>query len=196
MKVLGILGSPRIGGNSDILLEEALKGAREVGAETEKVILSKKKISGCFDCKKCNETGICAIKDDMIEIHRKIVESEAIIHSVPVYFWAMTSQMKAYLDRWCAFFDAKWRIHEAYVHKFKSKGIGLVTLCGDPDVHTADPIVHSFKTTCQFMGLKWLGLVQASATEKGEIGGNEKMKREAYRLGRKAGSLALCHRGK
>jgi len=189
MKVLGILGSPRIGGNCDILLEEALKGAQDAGAETEKIILSKRKISGCLDCKKCNEKGICAINDDMIEIHKKILDSESIIHSVPVYFWAMTSQMKAYLDRWCAFFDAQWRIHDAYVPKFKSKRIGLITVCGDPDVRTADPIVHSFKTTCQFMGLKWLGLVQASATEKGEIGSNEKIKTEAYKLGKKAGSI-------
>lgn len=189
MKVLGVLGSPRVGGNSDILLEEALKGARDAGAETEKIILSEKRISGCLDCKKCNDKGICAINDDMVEIHRKILESETIIHSVPLYFWAMTSQMKAYLDRWCAFFDGDWQIHKAYVPKFKGKRIGLITVCGDTDVRTADPIVHSFKTTCQFMGLKWLGVVQASATEKGEIDGNEKIKKEAYNLGKKGGSI-------
>lgn len=96
---MGILGSPRIGGNSDILLDEALAGARETGAEVEKVILDKLKIFGCRDCKKCNETGICVIKDDIQEIHKKILEAYAIIHSVPVYFWSMTAQMKAYLDR-------------------------------------------------------------------------------------------------
>ena len=70
MKVLGILGSPRLGGNSDILLEQALAGARAAGAEVEKITLYQKKISGCLDCGKCNETGICAIKDDMPEIHK------------------------------------------------------------------------------------------------------------------------------
>ena len=88
MKVLGIMGSPRVGGNSDILLDEALSGARDAGAEVEKIILDKKKISGCKDCKKCNETGLCVIKDDMPEIHKKILEADAIIHSVPVYFWS------------------------------------------------------------------------------------------------------------
>lgn len=187
MKVLGILGSPRIGGNSDILLEEALKGARDSGAKTEKIILSEKNISGCLDCKKCNNDGICAIDDDMKEIHRIILDSNTIIHSVPLYFWAMTSQMKAYLDRWCAFFDSDWRIHESYANKFKGKRIGVITVCGDPDVRTADPIVHSFKMTCNFMGLRWLGVVQASATEKGEISQNEKIKKEAYNLGKKGG---------
>ena len=49
MKVLGIMGSPRIGGNSDILLDDALDGAKEAGARVEKIILVKKKISGCLD---------------------------------------------------------------------------------------------------------------------------------------------------
>jgi len=185
MKVLGILGSPRVGGNSDILLEQALKGAREAGAEVEKIILSQKKISGCLDCEKCNEKGVCAIKDDMIEIHKKILEANAIIHSVPVYFWSMTSQMKAYLDRWCAFFDADWSWHKAYYPKMKGKRIGLITVCGDPDVSTADPIVLSFKTTSQSFGLKWLGTVQASASAKGEIDKNEAAKKKAYDLGKK-----------
>jgi len=82
MKVLGIMGSPRVGGNSDILLDEALAGAKDAGAEVEKIILDKKKISGCKDCKKCNETGVCVIKDDMLEIPRR--------------FWMLTPLFTAY----------------------------------------------------------------------------------------------------
>lgn len=186
MKVLGILGSPRVGGNSDILLEQALAGAKDAGGEVEKIVLSKKKISGCLDCGKCNETGVCIIKDDMQEIHKKILEADVVIHSVPVYFWAMTSQMKAYLDRWCAFFDAQWRMHKAYRPMMKVKRIGLITVCGDPNVSTADPIVHSFKNTCQFSGLKLLDVVQASAAAKGEIANNEAVKKKAYDLGIKS----------
>jgi len=186
MKVLGILGSPRAGGNSDILLEQALAGARDAGAEVEKIVLSKNKISGCLDCGKCNDTGVCAIKDDMLEIHKKILEADVVIHSVPVYFWAMTSQMKAYLDRWCAFFDAKWRVHKAYRPILKEKRIGLITVCGDPNVSTADPIVHSFKNTCQFAGLNLLEAVQTSAAAKGEISNDEVAKKKAYDLGKKS----------
>ena len=186
MKVLGIMGSPRIGGNSDILLDQALAGAKEAGAEVEKIILNLKKISGCQDCKKCNQTGTCALKDDMPEIHRKILDADAVIHSGPVYFWSMTAQMKAYLDRWCVFFDADWKWHKAHYSKMKGKRIGLITVCGDPDVHTADPIVHSFKTTADFTKLRWIGAVMASASDKGEIATNERAKREAFELGRQA----------
>jgi multimeric flavodoxin WrbA len=186
MKVLGILGSPRIEGNSDILLDQALTGAREAGAEVEKIILSQKKISGCLDCGKCNETGVCVIKDDMREIHKKILEADAIIHSVPVYFWAMTSQMKTYLDRWCAFFDEQWNMQKAYRPNFKGKKIGLITVCGDSNISTTDPIVHSFKNTSDIVGLTWVGVVQASAGSKGEIGRNEAVKKKAFDLGKKA----------
>jgi len=185
MKVLGILGSPRVGGNSDILLDQALAGAREAGAEVEKIVLSKKKISGCLDCEKCNETGVCVIKDDMLEIHKKILKADTVIHSVPLYFWAMTAQMKAYLDRWCAFFDGQWQLHKAYSPKMKVKKMGLITVCGDPDVSTANPIVLSFKNTCKTAGLKWLGVVQASAAQKGEIEKDEVAKKAAHDLGKK-----------
>lgn len=188
MKILGVMGSPRIGGNSDLLLDQALAGAAEAGAEVEKIILVQKKISGCYDCKKCNESGICAVKDDMPDIHQKILEANAIIHSVPVYFWSMTGQMKVYLDRWCALFDANWRWHKAYYPKMKGKGIGLITVCGDPDVHTADPIVHSFKNTAEFTQMKWIEPVMTSATEKGEIGQNEAAKEAAFNLGRRTAS--------
>ncbi len=186
MKVLGILGSPRLEGNSDILLEQALAGAKDTGAEVEKIALCQKKISGCLNCEKCNETGVCVINDDMVEVHKKILEADAIIHSGPVYFWSMTAQMKAYLDRWCAFFDADWNWHKAYSTKMKGKGIGLITVCGDPDASAGNPIVHSFKSTCDFTGLNWLGAVQASASSKGEIAENEKAKKEAYDLGKKS----------
>ena len=68
----------------------------------------------------------------------------------------------------------------------RGKKIGLITVCGDPNVSTADPIVHSFKTTCQFSGLNFFGLVQASAATKGEVGGNVVIQKQAYELGKKS----------
>ncbi len=186
MKVLGSLGSPRIGGNSDILLDEALTGAKEAGAQVEKIVLVKKKISGSLDCGQCNKVGACVIKDDMQVIYKKILQADAIIHSVPVYFWTMTSQMKAYLDRWCAFFDENWELHKVYVPRLKGKKIGLITVCADADLSASDPIVHSFKNTCKYTGLNLYGVVKASAAKKGEIADNDKAKKDAYNLGKRA----------
>jgi multimeric flavodoxin WrbA len=186
MKVLGIMGSPRVGGNSDILLSQALAGAKAAGAEVEKIILDRKNISGCKDCKKCNKMGTCAIKDDMADIQKKILEAYAIIHSVPVYFWSMTSQMKTYLDRWCVFFDAEWRWQKIYYPQMRGKRIGLITVCGDPDVHTADPIVLSFNSTADMTKMNWLGAVMTSAGDKGAIVKDEAALQKAFELGKKA----------
>ncbi|MEE9912305.1 MAG: flavodoxin family protein [Deltaproteobacteria bacterium] len=186
MKVLGIMGSPRIGGNSDILLSQALAGAKAAGADVEKIILDRKHIAGCKDCKKCNAMGVCAIKDDMAEIQKQILDAYAVIHSSPVYFWTMTAQMKAYLDRWCVFFDAEWRWQKMYYPKMRGKRIGLITVCGDTNVHTADPIVTSFKNTAEMTKMNWLGAVMASANDKGEIVNNAAALNEAFDLGKKA----------
>ncbi|HOG12083.1 MAG: flavodoxin family protein [Smithellaceae bacterium] len=186
MKVLGIMGSARVGGNSDVLLSRALEGAREAGARVQKIVLDRKHIAGCRDCKKCNKTGICVLADDMSGIQELILEADAVLHAVPVYFWSMSSQMKAYLDRWCVFFDAEWRWQKACYPKMRGKRIGLLTVCGDPDPHTADPIVHSFRMTAEMTKMHWLGAVMASASDKGEIKGNGAALREAFDLGKKS----------
>ena len=77
-------------------------------------------------------------------------------------------------------------MQKAYRPKFKGKKIGLITVCGDSNVSTADPIVHSFKRTSEFAGLTWIGAVQASAGSKGEIARNEAVKRKAFDLGKEA----------
>jgi hypothetical protein len=65
VKVLGIYGSPRKGGNTDLLLDRILEGAQAAGAEVESIYARKLKISGCIECGSCDDTGECAVHDDM-----------------------------------------------------------------------------------------------------------------------------------
>ena len=187
MKILGILGSPRKGGNSDILLEEALRGAREAGAETEKIVLDALEIRGCRDCKGCNETGRCVIEDDMPQIHEKILDAQGILHSVPVYFYSMTAQMKAYLDRWCAFFDGDWELHTQYVPKFQGKKVAIIAVCGAADPEMTEPTIDPFRRTVEFQSdlLEWGGaLAVPSVSDKGDVQHNKQALEEAYKLGK------------
>ncbi|MEK7848492.1 MAG: flavodoxin family protein, partial [Chloroflexota bacterium] len=103
MKVLGIVGSPRSQGNAEILLEEALAAAREAGAETEMIRLRDKDLSFCDGCDTCRVNRRCHIKDDMPEIHARMLEADGIIISSPVYFWALSAQTKLLIDRSYAF---------------------------------------------------------------------------------------------
>ncbi len=105
MKVLGINGSPRIGGNTDILLDKVLEGAKSKGAETEKVILSKLKFSPCQECENMADDGLCLVKDDMQAVYEKIKEADAIVFASPVFFGSLSAQSKMMIDR----FQCAWR---------------------------------------------------------------------------------------
>lgn len=99
MKILGIMGSPRRGGNTELLLEGALEEAQKDGATISNISLREKKIAPCNGCLKCTRTGRCTIKDDMQEIYEKMIESDGIIWATPVYFWSMSGQTKVVMDR-------------------------------------------------------------------------------------------------
>ncbi|MFH1032434.1 MAG: flavodoxin family protein [Chloroflexota bacterium] len=99
MKVLGIVGSARKGGNTEILVKEALAAAREAGAQTEIASVVGKNIAGCDGCASCHTTGSCRIKDDMQPIYKQIEVADAIILGSPVYFHTVSAQAKAIMDR-------------------------------------------------------------------------------------------------
>ena len=98
-KVLMISGSPRKGGNSEILLGQFEKGAREAGNEVEKVSLREKKIAPCMACYGCRGTKTCVQKDDMGELLEKMVEADVVVLATPVYFYSMDGQLKTMIDR-------------------------------------------------------------------------------------------------
>ncbi len=99
MKVLGIVCSPRLHGNTEIMVQASLAKAQEEGAEIELVTLAGKTISPCDACYSCDKTGKCHIKDDMEDIYTKLLEADGIIFGTPVYYWSVSAQAKALIDR-------------------------------------------------------------------------------------------------
>jgi len=98
--ILVIHASPRIGGNSDILCDRLIEGARESGHICEKIALHGKKIGYCVACDACRKNGgICAIQDDMVEIYEKMMWADVIVLATPVYFFSMSAQLKTMIDR-------------------------------------------------------------------------------------------------
>lgn len=99
MKILGIYGSPRKGGNTDILLDRVLEGARLAEAEVNSIYARDLKISGCRECGGCDKTGKCVIKDDMQTIYPILQDADIIFLASPIFFYNMTSQVKTLIDR-------------------------------------------------------------------------------------------------
>lgn len=98
-KLLAILGSPRKGGNSDILAHEVMRGAGEAGYECEAVQLSALKLPPCLACYGCRGNGVCVQKDDGNELLAKAMEADVIVLASPVYFYSVSAQMKIFIDR-------------------------------------------------------------------------------------------------
>jgi len=99
IKVLGIMGSPRRHSNTEMLLDKALEGAKEKGAEVEKVLVSKLKVSPCLELYECRKDGKCPIKDDMRRFYEKLMEADHVVFASPIFFYGITSQAKAIVDR-------------------------------------------------------------------------------------------------
>ncbi len=105
-QVIAFCASPRKNGNTDLLIEEALKGAEAAGAQTEKIMLNRINMEYCIGCRKCKEPGfeqIYIIKDDMTEIYRKIIDARGIIVGFPIYTGRECAQLSTFLDRWDGF---------------------------------------------------------------------------------------------
>jgi len=99
MKVVGIVGSPRLGGNTETLTRIALNEIKKKGLETELITLAGKKIRPCDGCKSCAKTGKCRFKDDFDDIFAKVKEADGLILASPVYYGAATPQITAFISR-------------------------------------------------------------------------------------------------
>jgi len=140
MKIIGISSSPR-GKNSSTLklLDAALKGAEEAGAEVEAIDVAKLKIKFCTACDSCYETGVCSIKDDYQAVLEKLLDADGIILSSPNYITNVTAQLKTVFDR------SPLVIHEQL---FEGKYGFSLTTAGSSEIDFVLDIMNNFMAHC------------------------------------------------
>ncbi|NDY43477.1 flavodoxin family protein [Dissulfurirhabdus thermomarina] len=97
--VLGLAGSPRRGGNTEILLDALLEGAAGAGAAVERVRLADKKISPCIECGGCDATGVCVLDDDMTPLYDALAAADAVVLASPMFFYNITAFTQAVVER-------------------------------------------------------------------------------------------------
>lgn len=114
MKVLGIWGSPRREGNSEILLDAFLHGAVQGGAEVEKIALRDLKISPCLEIYHCAKDGTCPIKDDMRDLYPKLLAADVVALASPVFFYGLSAQAKAMVDRTQALWSRRYVLKQDF----------------------------------------------------------------------------------
>jgi multimeric flavodoxin WrbA len=130
VKVLGIFGSPRRGGNTELLLEEALKGAESKGAEIDRVYVTDFTITPCKECHGCDQTGNCVILDDMQKIYPRLLEADIIILASPIFFYGVTAWAKALIDRSQPLWVRKYLLKDPSLGKEGKKRKGFLISIG------------------------------------------------------------------
>jgi multimeric flavodoxin WrbA len=183
MKVLGIMGSPRRQSNTEILLDKALEGAREAGAEVEKVLVSKLKISPCLEIYACRKDGNCAIKDDMQVLYEKIREADDVIFASPMFFYGVTSQAKAVIDRCQALWVRKHVLGMGKEDKRERRGV-FISVGATRGAKLFDGAVLTVKYFFDAIGVKYSGdLLVRGIDDKAQIREHPTALEDAFRLG-------------
>jgi len=174
MKILALIGSPRKGGNTDILVDRILEGSKAKRHTGEKLYLYKYKISPCIDCRNCKKGDyVCTIKDRMQNIYPKMVGADLIIFGTPNYWYGPTGVMKLLIDRMRPF------VANA---KLKGKKWILVTPAAE-GAEVCKPLVQMLRLSFDYLGMKFVGKILVAAYEKGEIRANQAELKRAYHLG-------------
>ena len=185
MKVLGIMGSPRKGGNTDLLLEEALKGAKSQGAEVEKIVVSELKIAPCDELYPCLKEGKCNIDDDMQQVYPKLLEADSIVLASPVFFYGLTSQTKALIDRCQALWVRRYILKQTPLSTGKRKGIFL-SVGATKGERLFDGVVLTVKCFFDAIDVEYSGDILIRGVEqKGKIKQHPTALKEAFELGKK-----------
>lgn len=172
--VLILSGSPRRGGNSDLLCDQFMKGALEAGHTIEKINVATCKIGYCRACYYCkSHAGECAVKDDMNEILDKMLRADVIVMASPVYFYSIDTQLKALIDRTVA----RWL-------EFKNKAFYYIMTAAEDSDDVMDCTLECFRGLAKCLeGSIEKGVIYGKGVyEKGEITGHQSMQ-QAYEMG-------------
>ena len=184
MKVLALMGSPRIGGNTDLLTEAALRGAASRGAATEKVIVCKLNVAGCTECYGCLEAGHCTIRDDMDTLYEKFQAADAVLVAAPIFFYSPPSQLKAVIDRAQASYVRKYVLKQD-VDRGGRRG-GFIGVGATSGTRLFDGTRLMMRYFFDAIGVKYgEELLIRGVDKKGEIKNHPTALDEAYALGEK-----------
>lgn len=174
-KVLILSGSPRKGGNSDILCDEFLRGAQEAGNEAEKIRVAALKIHPCSACYYCRDHGgQCVHKDDMAELLQKMIDADVIVLSSPVYFYSIDAQLKTVIDRTLA----RWL-------EVRDKAFYYIVTMADEDKTSADTTLACFRgyAACVEGAVERGVVIGSGVYEPGKVKNTAAME-QAYQMGK------------
>ncbi len=170
-KVLVISSSPRRDGNSRLLAEAALDGAREAGNSTELVHLDDHLKAFLRDCRLCRSPeGYCTIDDGFDALFReKFVPADAIVLATPIYWYGVSGQLKTFFDRIFCYIAASYPDSERIVAGLVGKKIALVLSSEESYTGAALGILHEIQEYARYTHSQFVGFVQGIGNKRGDV---------------------------
>ncbi|MFC2020700.1 flavodoxin family protein [Chloroflexota bacterium] len=186
VKALGIAGSPRRGGNTDILLSEVMKGAAGKGAEVKTITLRDLDLSTCIHCDFCLDKGECKIKDDMQTIYQEFEQADIIVLASPIQFTGVTAQMKAVIDRFQSRWARKYRLKVPPLGDERERKGFFVSVGGRKVANIFEPALVMIKTLFVILDINYAGeLLFSGIDKKGAIAKHPDALHQAVLAGQK-----------
>ncbi len=186
MKVLGISGSPRHEGNTEMLLAELTRGAASEGAEVKTIRLNTLKITPCQHCDACLEAGVCRIKDDMQMIYRELEQADVIVLASPIHFMGVTAPMKAMIDRCQSLWARKYVLKVSPLGNGREKKGFFIAVGGTRLKDLFEPSLVIIKTLFRVLDITYAGdLLFKGVDEKGAIAQHPDALQQAFLAGKK-----------
>jgi multimeric flavodoxin WrbA len=183
-KVLGISTSPRIKGNSDLLLRQALAGAESAGVSTEYVNLSNYKISPCIECNACYVTGTCAVQDDYQQLLKKILDVDRLIFATPIFFMTVCAQAKMLIDRCQCLWAHKYVLKKELITPGHDRRAMVIAVGGSRSKKQFECVRLTMKTYFDSLQVHYTANLFVNKIDAlGEIEKHPTAMKEAYRLG-------------
>ena len=185
VKIIAICGSPRRDGNSATLLQQAVAGARQAGAQVEEVFLRDYKISPCLEIYNCIKNGECAIRDDFPDILAKLESSTGIILASPIFFYTVSAHTKIFMDRCQSLWVRKYWIENQVFGKAPEIRKGLfISVGATSGKKLFDGAILTVKYFFDVVsaGL-WRTVLCRGVDRKGEIDRREDCLQEAFTAG-------------
>jgi multimeric flavodoxin WrbA len=178
-KILGIVGSPRINGNTHVLVSKILEGAQNFGLKVEIVFLKDLDINECDGCHSCWKGNQCSKNDDMNAIYPKIIESDIIVFGTPVYWYGPTALMKGFIDRFVFFNCPENR------EKIRGKMAILVVPFEEENVETAESLIKMFEKSFEYLEMKLIEkIIVPGVGKRGEVLKKQDILNSCYDFGK------------
>jgi multimeric flavodoxin WrbA len=192
--VLALMGSPRRGGNTDLLLGEFLDGADEEGVDTEVVAVAELDISPCRERYTCLDTGRCDLEDDMTPLYDRLIQAQVVVVATPIFFYGPTAQIKAVMDRCQALWCRKYHLKRP-LDRTRGQGY-LISVAATNGRRLFDGLLLTIRYFFNVLDLKLDGqLLVRGADLAGDVLKQPEALTQARELGRAAAAFVRASQG-